>query len=435
MKISKVLFKGGTNFPGKIALKFDKNILKTVSKNYKVILVTGTNGKTTTTSMIYNMIKDSNKKVISNNTGANMLTGIIACFISNYSFTNKEEKYAVIETDEANVKLITEHITPEIITITNLFRDQLDRYGEVYTTLKKILEGIEKVPNSTLILNGDESLLGDLKDSMENKTLYYGFNDSQSSSKTIDINADAKFCKKCKAPYKYEFLTYNHLGKYYCDDCNYKRPELDFSVDKLEDLSSEGSLIIMDGQEYYINQPGLYNIYNGLCAYSIGKTLGIDKSTIYNSLKSQKSSFGRQEHINIEGKQVKMILVKNPAGYDQAINTITLDKNKVNLAVLLNDNYADGRDVSWIWDVKFESLNSLDLDKVMVSGIRLYDMAIRLKTAGLPREKFEICENQDALLKSIKSCSQNTVYVLTTYTAMINLRRFLNSKGYIKKLW
>ncbi len=145
LKLSKTLFKGGTNFPGKVALKLDKKILKTVAKDYKVILVTGTNGKTTTTSMIYNMIKDSNKFVISNSTGANMFPGIVACFVENFSFNNKEEKYAVIEVDEANVKFITEYVSPEIITITNLFRDQLDRYGEVYTTLKKILEGIEKI--------------------------------------------------------------------------------------------------------------------------------------------------------------------------------------------------------------------------------------------------------------------------------------------------
>lgn len=161
--LSKHLFKGGTNFPGKIALKIDKNVLKTVCKGYKVILVTGTNGKTTTTSMIYNILNENKFDVITNNTGANLYTGIVACFISNFSFFKKRENaYAVIEVDEANVKFITEHITPEIITVTNLFRDQLDRYGEVYTTLNKILEGVRNAPSSKLILNGDESLLGKL---------------------------------------------------------------------------------------------------------------------------------------------------------------------------------------------------------------------------------------------------------------------------------
>ncbi|WP_175429463.1 Mur ligase family protein [Clostridium acetireducens] len=434
LKVSKTLFKGGTNFPGKVALKFDKHILKTISKGYKVILVTGTNGKTTTTSMIYNMIKDSGKKVITNNTGANMYTGIISCFVENYKFNDDcSEKFAVIEVDEANVKFITEYITPEAITITNLFRDQLDRYGEVYTTLRKIIEGVKKVPESTLVLNGDESLLGDL--SLPNKTIYYGFNCDINKNKKISLNADSKFCKVCKSAYKYNFVTYNHLGDFYCENCGYHRPDLNYFVDEIKELTPDGSYIQINGNEYYINQPGLYNIYNGLCAFSIAKTLGVDNSIIFNSLKSQKSSFGRQETIDIDGKEVKIILVKNPAGYDQAVNTISLDKRNINLAVLLNDNYADGRDVSWIWDVNFEKLSYLNINKIMISGIRLYDMAIRLKIANLNANNFVLCENDENLLKEIKQCDTNIVYILATYTAMINFRKFLNSNGYIKKLW
>ncbi|AWI03170.1 Mur ligase family protein [Clostridium drakei] len=434
ISLSKVLFKGGSNFPGRIALKLDESILKTLCEDYKIILITGTNGKTTTTSMIYNMLKDSEKYVITNNTGANMLPGIVSCFVEHFSFSScSATKYAVIECDEANVKLVTKYVTPEVITVTNLFRDQLDRYGEVYTTLKKILEGIEKVPLANLVLNGDESLLGDLE--LPNRTIYYGFKDSLNKNKIIDINADAKFCKKCKSPYKYNYLTYNHLGDFYCENCGYKRPELDYYIDEIKEQDTEGSLVIMNGNEYYINQPGTYNIYNALCAYSVGKVCGIPDSIIFNSLKSQKSSFGRQESINIDGKDIKIILVKNPAGYNEAINTISLDKRKFSLAVLLNDNYADGRDVSWIWDVNFEMLSTLDIDKTIVSGIRLYDMAIRLKVAGIPQDKFAICENYENILEEIRKCDNDTLYILATYTAMINFRKFLNNKGFIKNLW
>lgn len=434
IKLSRTLFKGGSNFPGRVALKLDGNILKTVCMDYKVILVTGTNGKTTTTSMIYNMLKDSGKCVITNNTGANMLPGIVSSFVEHYTFSKcSETKYAVIECDEANVPLFTEYVTPEVLTITNLFRDQLDRYGEVYTTLKKILQGVEKVPLTNLVLNGDESLLGDL--GLPNRTIYYGFNYALDNNKTIDINADAKFCKKCKSPYKYNYITYNHLGDFYCEDCGYKRPELDYTIDEIKEQTPEGSLVTINGKECYISQPGTYNIYNALCAYSVSKVCGLENSVIFNSLRKQQSSFGRQENINIEGKEVKIVLVKNPAGYDQAINTISLDRRTFDLAVLLNDNYADGRDVSWIWDVNFEKLASLPIDKTMVSGIRLYDMAVRLKIAGLSPDKFVICEAYEKLLEEIKGCNNNTVYILATYTAMINFRKFLNSKGYIKKLW
>jgi UDP-N-acetylmuramyl tripeptide synthase len=156
---------------------------------------------------------------------------------------------------------------------------------------------------------------------------------------------------------------------------------------------------------------------------------------VYEVLKSTSSSFGRQESLNIDDKEVKIVLVKNPAGFDQAINTISLDKRTINTAFMLNDNYADGRDVSWIWDVNFEKLSSLNIDKVMISGIRLYDMAVRLKVAGLPQKSFKLCEEYAGLLNEIKSCETPTVYILATYTAMINFRKYLHSNGYIKKLW
>ncbi len=432
--LTKTILKGGTTFPGKVALKLDKNILGKVASGYNVILVTGTNGKTTTTSMIYNILKEKGFSVITNNTGANLYSGIVTTFVDNYKFSDKNhEKFAVIEVDEANVKFITKKITPNIITVTNLFRDQLDRYGEVYTTLTKILEGVHSVPTSKLILNGDESLLGKLD--IKNPVVFYGFKTNINENKTIDINADAKFCKFCKTPYKYNFVTYNHLGDYYCTGCGYKRPEISYGVDEIIDLTSESSTVKINNTEIFLSQSGVYNIYNALCAYSIAKELGVDDITIKKSLESQSSSFGRQETINIEDKEVKIILVKNPAGYNQALDTLCLSKDPFSAAFILNDNYADGRDVSWIWDVNFEHLNNVDLNEIYVSGLRSYDMAVRLKTAGLDSSKFSITEEYDALTERIKESNNKKVYILATYTAMINYRKHLHSKGYIKNLW
>ena len=431
---SKKLFKGGSNFPGRVALKLDKAILSTIAKKYKVILITGTNGKTTTSSMLYNIIKDNGNQVITNNTGANMLPGIVSCFISNYSFRkDRSDTYAVIEVDEANVRLVTEYISPSILTITNLFRDQLDRYGEVYSTLKKILDGITCIPNTKLILNGDESLLGEL--GLQNPIEYYGFKDTIEKNNIIDINADAKFCKVCKAPYDYNFITYNHLGDFHCPNCGYSRPELTYFVDKIRELTTEYSNISINNKDYFINIPGVYNIYNALCAYSIAKSLGIDESIIANSLEKQSSSFGRQESLTIDNKNLKIILVKNPAGFNQSVDTVFLDKGHLSLCLLLNDNYADGRDVSWIWDVNFEKLSSLQVDKFLIGGVRLYDMAVRLKIARLDTDKFALSETHEDLLTNIKLCESDTIYVLATYTAMINFRKFLHKKGYIKNIW
>lgn len=437
LKISKTLFKGGTSFPGVLALKIDNKVLATLAEGWNIILITGTNGKTTTTSMVCSMLKDSGEKVISNSSGANMYAGITACFIEHYSFKRKDDRgFAVIEVDEANVKFVTEMVRPKIIAITNLFRDQLDRYGELYTTLDKIIEGIKKTPSAKLVLNGDESLFGDL--GLVNDIVYFGFETpvgTNIADKSAEANVDAKFCKKCKSPYKYHYLTYNHLGDFYCDACGYKRPQLKYSVEKVLELTPEGSLVQINGNEYYINIPGAYNIYNALCAFAIAKELGLENEAIFNSLKSQKSSFGRQETINIDGKKMRIVLVKNPAGCDQAIDTVSLETERVVLAFMLNDNYADGRDVSWIWDVKFEKLLKLDVEKILISGIRRYDMALRLKLGGFPTEKFIIEEDFEKFLDNIKNCESDTIYLLATYTAMTGFRKFLNAKGYIKELW
>ena len=432
--LTKTILKGGTTFPGRVALKIDKNILSKISKGYKVILVTGTNGKTTTTSMIYNIIKESGHPVITNNTGANLFPGIVTTFVDSFKFGSKvKDNYAVIEVDEANLKYITEYITPEVITVTNLFRDQLDRYGEVYTTLNKILEGIYNVPETTLVLNGDESLLGKLD--LKNPVHFYGFDKAVNDNKTIEINADAKFCKFCKTPYEYNFVTYNHLGDFYCPNCGYKRSDLMYAVTDIIDINADKSTVKFNDLEVSINQSGTYNIYNGLCAYSIAKELGIADSAIKKSLENQSSSFGRQETINIEGKDVKIFLVKNPAGYNQSLDTICLNKEKFAAAFLLNDNYADGQDVSWIWDVNFEKLTETNIDEVYISGLRAYDMAVRLKTAGLNPNKFVIEEQYEVLTEAIKNGSCDKLYILATYTAMINYRKYLHSKGYIKNLW
>lgn len=431
--LAEKLFKGGSNFPGKIALKLDKNILAKVAKDYKVILVTGTNGKTTTTSMIYNVLKENNLNVITNATGANLYAGIVSAFVDNYKFSEKGEKYAVIEVDEANVKFITEHITPEIITITNLFRDQLDRYGEIYTTLSKILEGVVKVPNTTLLLNGDESLLGKLD--VKNPIKYYGFNVSPNKNKESALNTDAKFCKFCQSPYEYEFITYNHLGKFYCSNCSFKRPNLDYAVNEILELTPDGSKIKINDSIFTVTQSGLYNIYNALCSYGIARHFNISDSIIEDSFTKQSSSFGRQESLNIKGKEVKIILVKNPAGYNQALDTLCLDSNPFSAAFLLNDKYADGRDVSWLWDVNFEQLSNMDIREVLVSGIRRYDMAVRLKVAGLNPSIFKIANDFENLTTKIENSTENKVYILATYTAMIDFRKYLHSKGYIEKLW
>lgn len=423
------IFKGGSNFPGKVALKISPNIFAKVSKDYELILITGTNGKTTTTSMIASALKNLNYSVITNATGANLYTGITSTFIKNYKPNKNKKNYAIIEVDEANLKFITKYKVPKIIVITNLFRDQLDRYGEIYTTLNKILEGIND-DSTLLLLNGEEPLLNNIN--TKNPKKFFGLN--LQNDKEIDINAEGKFCVKCKEPYKYNFISYNHLGDYYCENCGYKRPHIDYLVDEVLDITSNSSSFKTNNNIVNLKLGGLYNIYNAISSYATLKEIGLLDSEIVSSLETQENSFGRQEEVQIGKTKVKIILVKNPAGYNEALNTISLSENNKNIAFLLNDNYADGRDISWIYDVNFESLKSLDLENVYISGKRLYDMAIRLKIAGI-KGNYELFNTNEDLIYAIENSNCEFLYILATYTAMTELRKYLYSSKYIKKLW
>lgn len=426
-------FKKGTSLPGKIASKICPDILARVSKNTRIVLITGTNGKTTTTSMAYHMVEKSNTPSFSNVSGANMQWGIITSFIDHYSFFSKRKKTAIIEVDEANVPLICRYIKPEIICITNLFRDQLDRYGEVYTTLEKIMKGVKMHPETTLILNGDEPLLGDLD--CPNPKIYYGFNTTKNKDEVIEMNTDAKHCIHCKTPYDYEFITYNHLGKYNCPNCHYHRPELNIAVDNILEMKPYGSIVHIDNQEVTISQAGLYNIYNGLCAYSIAKNLGIDNDIILDVLKHQESRFGRQEVIQLQDKIMTIFLVKNPAGFNQTIDTIALDEEPFSCVFMLNDNPADGTDVSWIYDVHLEHLSALPIKEYYIGGKRAYDMAIRLNIATDQKEHLHVYEDYDSLTKAILEAPTKRIYATLTYTAMLGYRKHLENAGYIKDYW
>lgn len=434
LSLSKFLFKGGSSFPGKVALAMDPSILWHVAKGIPVILITGTNGKTTTASLLAQVLEKEGYRIIHNATGANMYPGITASFIDAFRFREKKRAdYAVIEVDEANVKFITKVLEPKAMAITNLFRDQLDRYGEVYTTLHKILEGVDLTKETLLVLNGDESLLGAL--SQENPKRYFGFSVFEEGGKELDQNADAKFCKVCQGPYAYDFVTYNHLGKFYCPNCGYKRPSLDVSVDALLETTPSSSTFVLDNERVTLPQGGLYNIYNALCAYTLARELGIDKKRILSSFSVQESAFGRQEVLQMDQKEVHIFLVKNPAGYNQALDTVLLTKEAVTYAFLLNDQYADGRDVSWIFDVQFENLQGAVSGPLFIGGDRRYDMAVRLQTAGLDPEQFHVLDTYEAFTKALQKMATEKIYIFATYTAMLGYRKHLHKLGYIKKLW
>lgn len=428
------LKKKGSSFPGKIALKICPDILKHVSKNVDTILITGTNGKTTTTALTNHIFNNSFINCFSNSTGANMLPGIVATYIKNYSLFNKKiSKTAIIEVDEASLKYICEFIEPKIIAVTNIFRDQLDRYGEVYTTLNYIKEGIKLCTNSKLILNGDEPLLCSLE-KIYNSKYYFGFENYKNNSNQESLNVEATNCKFCGSPYEYNFITYNHLGDFKCSKCDFKREDLDFSVSDILENNINESIIKIKNNIITINQGGIYNIYNVLCAYAISSICSIPDYIVIDSIKTFSNVFGRQETFKIKNNEVTMFLVKNPAGFNETLNTINLNKqNEFSLGFLLNDNFADGQDISWIYDVNIEMINNFKLKDVFTGGTRTHDMALRLNLGEV--KNINTFEKYEDILDYLENKENETVYILCSYTCMLEFRRFLHSKKYIDSIW
>ena len=416
---------GGSSLPGKIALKIRPGILKSAAKGYRIIMVTGTNGKTTTSALITGILENAGIKVISNTSGANMIDGIVTCFINNY----KKANWAVIECDEAYTRIVNRYVKPEYMVITNVFRDQLDRFGEVANTWGKIKDAISISPKTKLVVNGDLPLFS--KIDAENPIYYFGFSEGFAK---MGEDTDTEFCPVCEERLRYRYITVKNLGEYYCPGCGFERPKIDFTLEKMENLTTESSEITVCGIKINLSVAGIYNMYNALSAFAVTSLAGVSHALIKAGIEKQQRCFGRDEIIDVGGNKLRMSLIKNPTGCDLVIDTITLSKEKCNLLVVLNDNWGDGTDVSWVWDAHFERLTAMDTEKIIIGGKRRFDMAIRLITAGFPEEKFILCENDDEMIEAVKN-SGVRVFALCTYTGMMNLRKTLYLKGFAKEMW
>lgn len=418
---------GGSSLPGKLTLKLDPNILQSFSKKYDLVIVTGTNGKTLTTALSVRVLREKYDQVLTNPTGSNMEQGIVTTFIT--APRAKKKGLAVLEVDEANVPIVCRYITPKAFVFTNIFRDQMDRYGEIYTTYNKILRGVKLAPKATIIANGDEQLFHS-KD-LPNPIIYYGFNHEHHEAFNAPANTDGLLCPKCQHILQYHMRTYAGLGDYFCPHCGFKRPELTYSVTKIDKLAPTNSTFEIDGHQYTIGIGGLYNIYNALAAYSLGRFMGVAPEQIKHAFESDERVFGRQEIINVDGKQVTIILVKNPVGLNQVLDMIETDPKPFSFAFLLNANYADGIDTSWIWDGDFEKLARHQIPQYMTGGERYKDITTRLTMAGIDNVWHE--PDLTKVIDKIKQMPTEHVYILATYTAMLQLRKLLAEKEYIKK--
>lgn len=440
IKLLRLLGRGGTAIPGKIALKICPELLGYLAKDVKCVIITGTNGKTTSSRIIEEIFAKSSASYFANRSGANLINGITSIFIENSTLTGKPKKeYAVIECDEAASKEVCRLINPSVVLVTNVFRDQLDRYGEVTHTLENILIGIKNSPNAVICLNADCSLTASIATEIPNKVMFFGV-DVPIYNDPVSEVSDAPHCIKCKHEYDYSYHTFGHLGGFYCPNCGYKRPETQVSVTEILDTGISSTTVRVsvfgDSEEIVINLPGGYNIYNAVGALAVSEAIGFKRETAKSAIATFSCGFGRMEQFDLGGHTARIILVKNPAGCNQVLNYLSSLSEKTVFVCCLNDNSADGRDISWIWDVNFEKLADMDefIDEIYVSGIRSADMAVRLKYAGIDESKLKIFDDYDSLIKAMEK-QILPVVIMPTYSAMMDLRSKMSAAFGGKEFW
>ena len=436
---------GGTSLPGKLALMLYPDILKVLADQYKIILVTGTNGKTTTSRIIEQILADNHVLYTSNRSGANLISGLATTLISDVKINSTaRSKTALLEVDEAAFRVASGYIKPSILVVTNFFRDQLDRYGELYSTLNAVKEGISNIPDTTLILNADDSLCASLGNDVPNQVIYYGLEASAiSDDNRLSLNNDASFCLYCMSKYEYEFRSYGHLGHFKCPECGYSRPEALIQVSKIPSMSGSFSRAVFSTPtgtfSTQINLPGLYNIYNALAGVTFAEVMGFSHEKTIHALSTFESGFGRMESINLGDKNIQVILIKNPAGFNQVLNYLLTVENPSVISFLINDKIADGTDISWLWDAELEALSEIQqrVYRFFVSGTRAEDMAVRLKYAGVFADHITIEYDNAVMLNSALGLlkSGETLFILPTYTAMLDIRKVLKKRFKLKNFW
>lgn len=420
----------GSTYPGKLALQFDKNILDTLAKDYEIVVVTGTNGKTLTTALTVGILKEAYGQVLTNPSGANMITGIVSSFLTAKK-SKSGKKIAVLEIDEASLPRITQYIKPSLFVFTNIFRDQMDRYGEIYTTYQLIIDGAKNAPEATILANGDSPLFASKE--LVNPVKYYGFNTEDHEPQLAHYNTEGILCPKCQAILQYRLNTYANLGHYICLNCDFKRPELDYQLTALTKTTNVSSAFVIDGQEYSINVGGLYNIYNALAAVSVAEFFGLSPEQIKAGFEKSRAVFGRQETFSIGDKSCTLVLIKNPVGASQALEMIKLADYPFSLSVLLNANYADGIDTSWIWDANFELIQEMDITEINAGGVRHSEIARRLRVSGYDSSKISEKESLEEVMQAIEKQESKHAYILATYTAMLAFRELLASRHVVRK--
>jgi len=432
---------GGTTLPGRLLLRLDPRSIARLGSRLDggITLISATNGKTTTAGMLAALLAADGRVPVHNRAGSNMTWGIATALLE------QRGHEGLFEVDEAWLPQVATELNPSLVVLGNLFRDQLDRYGETEALADAWAKTVgERGGRTRFALNADDPLIADLgrdeKGARRGGIVYFGIDDEAQALPELQHAFDAKHCRRCGHPYAYARAFVGHLGHYACGSCGASRPEPEVAATRIELHGMRGSSLEVrtPAGELAIELPlpGLYNVYNALAAVAAALELGIPPESIAAALGEARGAFGRVETLAIGTRQVSILLVKNPAGTNEVLRTLKLEAHAggVDLWIALNDRIADGRDVSWIWDADFELLAGA-VRRVTCAGTRAPEMALRLKYAGWPEESIVVEPGIETSLDSALEAAGEHLFALPTYTALLELHRLLSRRGLTQEFW
>jgi UDP-N-acetylmuramyl tripeptide synthase len=426
---------GGTTVPGKLLWKLDPGAIDRLAARLPqgAALVSATNGKTTTAAMAAEILHPR-FRLAHNGSGANLVSGVASTLLA-----ARDAELGLFEVDEGALPEVVARVQPRAVLLGNLFRDQLDRYGELELIAERWRDAVAALtPEASLVVNGDDPQIGELARLRPGSTVF-GLDDPRQARSSLQHAADSKYCVVCGTPYEYAAAYVGHLGDYRCPACGHARPTLDVVA---RDVELEGlehasfTLVTPEGSKRIrLRLPGLYNVYNALAAAALARSLGVPLDDIARGLEGFDAAFGRFERITIGDQRLLMLLIKNPAGANEAVRTLVGGRAPRVAVVALNDAIADGRDVSWIWDVDFEPL--LDgVERLVATGERAAELALRFTYAGFPAERLEVVPELEAALdRGLELAGNDELVVLPTYTAMLALRKLIAARGHVAQYW
>jgi lipid II isoglutaminyl synthase (glutamine-hydrolysing) len=434
---------GGTSLPGKLLVRMDRGAISSLAARLArgSALISATNGKTTTAALAASVLERAGIGIVHNRAGANMAGGIASTLLDAARPHGRiAGELGLFEVDEFWLDRLIPQLAPSAIVLGNLFRDQLDRYGELDAIADRwrVALGSQAGKRARLVCNADDPLLADL--GRERDTIFFGIEDDSLSLPGLSHAADAKHCRRCGAPYAFEAIYLGHLGRYSCPACRQRRPSPTVHAGEVELEGVRRARFLLTTPEgsahVQLALPGVYNVYNALAAAALAVALGISLSAIVEGLQGTSAAFGRGETVSIAGRETRILLVKNPAGANEVLRTLSLEPGQHDLLGVLNDRTADGHDVSWIWDADFELLAGR-VRRAVCSGTRAPELALRLKYAGVERERIAVVDDLAGALDVALAGgdSQAPLYVLPTYTAMLALRELLVRRGEASSSW